>query len=1034
MTTPSPEPVTDASPPPPKSQSWLEKFSDFVGIFAPLANREAPDPASMSGDWRSRLAFVFTLISVLYAILKFVQDASGLLIKPLTPLLATPFYLVGLLLAGGALFAFYAAVQARSERSRRLSLRLFLVLVVAGLAFGGWRFYESHRPPDGFLIIIAAFEGESATRKVDVARALAEDLADELQDVDLALEIRRIPEAFAEAEAARAYGSRQGAGLVIWGWYDDEAVRTHVELLHLPTLTPGTAQIPIFFATVSANSRNPLPSLQQPALDDANYLVEKTFVFPRAESFAVSGSDQMKYAATAIVALGLLAEGKRAEAQSLLDKAITLAEQNPVALQQQEMIYLHRASLRYAKGEVAGAVADLEQAVALAPDLYEAQYNLAIAYSTHCTPARQLLPALTAAERALQLNPAASGSYHLLADLYLQAEAPEKAIATLEAALQQEANAPVTHSLLASAYTAAGRSAEAQAAAQRAVTLREQALGDLANAAVDDLLALAAAYLTAERNEQALELYQLAQQRAPEDARPQRGLAVVYYRQRQFQEAKEAFQAAIRLAPGESVNHLLLGLLYAEMGDDAQARQSWQQAADLAPCDASPHLLLAGQAYLTNQLAVAAAEYRAALAIEPTRPSILHLLGAIQWQLGQLKEAAQSLEGALVQQDEPGVRNLLATVYADQGKFAEAATNYRQVAESAPDDADFYMALALDAEAVTAAQAALAEEASAAAHQALGDAYRRVGRLDLALPEYEAAFALDPDNAALRQTLGFAHWEQGWQYYQRCQPDAALGAANAALALDPQSTLFQVQAAGFLAAQGRTAEAERTYAQLQDAGAEDVLAHFYSANWLAQAGEPEKALAQYELALSPTANLTFTSLIHLYRAQLHVQQADLAAAEDDLNGALDLLPSNAEAYLWLGDLALLRGQPSDALTHYDTALNELPAYTPITGVDAAESLRVYLLVRRGLALQRLKRPADAEQALDAALVQAQLLHKLGKGGRWPLANFAVGVVNTLLGNTAEAEQAFAAAVECDQSLAIAREVAEKHLAKLQGSP
>jgi tetratricopeptide (TPR) repeat protein len=588
--------------------------------------------------------------------------------------------------------------------------------------------------------------------------------------------------------------------------------------------------------------------------------------------------------------------------------------------------------------------------------------------------------------------------------------------------------------LLASAYTATGREAEAQEAAQRVVELREQALADPAQASIDALLELAAAYLAVERNADALAHFQIAQQKAPADARPLRGLAVVYYRQGQFQQATHAFQTAIRLAPADATNHLLLGLLYTEQGEQALAQAAWQEAAKLAPCDSSPHMLLAGQHYLANELAAAAAEYGAASAIEPAKPSLLYLLGATQWQLGQLEEAAQSLERALERKNEPGVRYLLAKVYVDQADFAAAAAQYRELARLVPIEAESYTSLALDAEAVTAAQAALASHAEATTHQQLGDAYRRAGRMDLALTEYEAAYALDASDESLRQTLSYLQWDMGWQHYQACDLENAIDAANAALALDPQSTLFQAQLAGFLAAQGRTQEVDPLYARLAEAPEEDVLAHFYSGNYLVQKGETKSALRQYALALGPTATLTFTSIVYTYRAQLYVGQEDLAAAESDLNLALEVLPDNAEARLWLGDVMLLRGEAADALSLYEEALNSLAAYTAVAGVDATELLRVYVQLRRGLALQHLNRPADADQALAAALTQAQLVRKLSAGPHWPLANFALAIVYTLLGKEAEAQQAFDAATACDQSLIAARSQAEVHLATLQGKP
>jgi tetratricopeptide (TPR) repeat protein len=172
-----------------------------------------------------------------------------------------------------------------------------------------------------------------------------------------------------------------------------------------------------------------------------------------------------------------------------------------------------------------------------------------------------------------------------------------------------------------------------------------------------------------------------------------------------------------------------------------------------------------------------------------------------------------------------------------------------------------------------------------------------------------------------------------------------------------------------------------------------------------------------------------TSLIHGGLGQIAYQQERLFAAGGEFEQALAEYPANADARAGLGDLALRAGDPAQALAAYDAALADVPAYLAGLPAENAALTRVGLQVRRSLALAQQGDTTAAAEALDQALALAEAAVTLTP--RSPLAQFAVATAHLARGESAAAEEAFARAGECDQSLLAARSRLEQGLASLQ---
>jgi tetratricopeptide (TPR) repeat protein len=279
----------------------------------------------------------------------------------------------------------------------------------------------------------------------------------------------------------------------------------------------------------------------------------------------------------------------------------------------------------------------------------------------------------------------------------------------------------------------------------------------------------------------------------------------------------------------------------------------------------------------------------------------------------------------------------------------------------------------------------------------------------------------DPENAdALAGLAGAA--------YRQCSVNTAVQSMAAAAALAPG---YRGTLAAYYEAQGRTADAEALYAELDQAPAEDVFAHLAVADYLVRSGRLDEAAQDYQQILeagSAPPGLV-TSLVHYALGQIDYNQERLFAAGGEFEQALAAFPANVDAQAGLGDLALRQGDAAQALAAYDAALAGLPQYLAGLPAENASLTGVLLHVRRSWALAQQGDEAASAESLDQALALAETAVALTP--RSPLAQFALATAHWARGETADAEAAFARAGQCDQGLIAARDRLEQGLASLQ---
>ncbi len=922
-TSPSPRPSAPApalaappfAPAPLPSPGLIGRLVKAAGWIAPLVGRDAVayDPAH---DRRQRIASILVAISVLFAALQFVVEFFNFFTRPLAPLLSVWPYLIAPLVIAAALLMFLAVRRAPTPALRRRATIGLALVSTLGLAYGAWTFIERMQPPSRFIIALAPFDGSQSSQQIDFARRIEQALIVDLAAASADVKIVRLANVVTDAATARARARDQKAALLIWGWYDDAGVSPQVEIADVPVFQRTKVGLGPLLDTVAG--ANHAPAASATTVADLTYFAHAPVALPTIALFVRDGPQQIAYLSTALLGFVLYTQGDLAQAQAFFDKALANAQASADFVVGRETLHFQRAVIRYRQRQVDAAVSDLEQALALRPDFYEAHFNLALAYSEQCTPAWQIEPALAQAAAAAQLRPADASAQRLLADLTYQAGDATAALPIAQKAAALQPDSAEAQALLATVAMRAGQPDMATAARNQALQIRRAATPADALAAQ---LALGDAYLAAGDNAAALATFQAAAERAPTNPSLLHGLGNALYANGQIEQALAAYQAWAQVAPDDPDPHLLLGILYSQQQQAQDALAELQTAMRLTPCQEAAHLLM-GRVYFQQQdLAQAAAAYQAALAINPRRADAWYVLGALRWQLDDLPAAQIALLEAT--RRDPTLTAAFFTlgrVYFDQGKFDNAVASYRQAAALQPGDASNHLALAHAYErlqewddAAAAYLAALAQQEDASTHLYLGLVRVQQGQLDAAATEIKRALALDPADALAHASLGDVYLLQG-------QPDMAADAYRQAIRADDQS-LYHQQLATALARQGKTAEAITAYQEAVARDSRNVAAYTGLGDLLGQVNRLDEAAAAYRQALALAANApaTLAALAHVEYKRCELTDA-VQAAED----AARLAPAASYYQGVLASLYEAQGRPQAAAGLY-AGLQAAPA-------------------------------------------------------------------------------------------------------------
>ncbi len=826
------EPAVPAAPPMPETGL----SATVANLLAALLGKREGAEGGGRGWWAQALA----LLGAGLAVAQYVVQVFDLINRPLAPVVRALPYAIILFLAVAAVAAALILVRPAPPAEKRIAGAALGVIAVASVTWGGWTCYNATRPPKAVIILVAEFQGDKATKGVDWGKRIYLRVRDEVVRLGLEsrVEVRRTFQGYDSSEQARATGEAQKATLVLWGWYDDLGVSPHFEILR--------------------SARRYASALAAPPVDLVDF-----------DLYARAGPQEMVYISAVVLGLARYAESDFQGAVQLFSAAIAAAPAVST-LQGQEVAYFYRGVAGLdAHQPMEAIVADLQEAARRKPDMYQAHWGLAIAYTAYCTPTLTLDAALAEAETVTRLRPADSMAYWLLGQIHAERQEWEQAAAAARKAVELDPANGDAYTGLARALEELGRNDEARAARQQALEARQKAAADQPKdpAVAQDDLGTALFFL--EQYGPAIAAYREALRLAPGNSDYHRHLAGAYHQQSKsaavgasdvLTQAIAEYQAAVHLDPYDALAFTQLADIYLELGRHEEALKAYEGAVQAAPCDADAVFLLASQYDQLGRQAEAEATFRRLAELKPSSSMAWQYLGMAAMQRGDLAAAEAGYRAAV--QAAPGEAGLhygLAGALYGLGRYAEAEAEYRRTVELAPQDAlsfsswgDALGKLGRASEAIAAYRKALeldprqaltwvslglqyelgkdwpgAEQAYAEAarlspgdamvHSAHGRALWQLRRLPEAAQEYEAAARLAPNEAGYQESLALAYAGLG-------QPDKAVAAAEATLRLNPASALAHLILAGVAEDRGDRERARAKYGLvLQYAGGNAAL-------------------------------------------------------------------------------------------------------------------------------------------------------------------------------------------------------------------
>ena len=577
----------------------------------------------------------------------------------------------------------------------------------------------------------------------------------------------------------------------------------------------------------------------------------------------------------------------------------------------------------------AGAAAPAQPAAAESPSFDDraAAYD-AFMRGRSLDRAGEVEAAVDAYRQAAELDPAASGIWAELADLYARRNRPAEAIEAGNEALDRDPDDRGAHRILGLVYAARVQSREDPSPAdvdlaidhlQRARNplspdvLQSITLGRLllsagrASAAVDALtemldrepqfsdaqVLLGRAHEALEQWDEAAAAYERAVQYSPRRARYRRRLADALANAGQTDRAIEVLHDLVRLRPDDPDGWYRLADLEMEAGDYDAAEAAARHVVDLEPGGLRGAYALSralgGKRQYREMAEVLGPMVQRARAggVDPRQVAgLLQQLGSARQSLGEFDGAAEALAEALeLVPSHLGLQAQLVQVYLDAGRLDAAADLVAEVRRSRSESLAL---LRLDAEVLSARgavdeAAALLERArdryedQPIAHVALALLYSDHGRTGEAVEVLRAAEVRFPDETLIVFQLGAA-FERGRRY------EEAEGAFRRVLEQDP----------------------------------DDARTLNYLGYMLAERGErldESVDLIRRALDLDPHNGAYLDSLGWAY-----FKQGELELAESPLRAASDQLPRNSVVQDHMGDLLFRFERYAEAIDAWERAL------------------------------------------------------------------------------------------------------------------
>ncbi len=331
-----------------------------------------------------------------------------------------------------------------------------------------------------------------------------------------------------------------------------------------------------------------------------------------------------------------------------------------------------------------------------------------------------------------------------------------------------------------------------------------------------------------ENYDQALRFYNLAYELDPDNLDTYRQIGRTHLSLGQTGQALNVFTQIAQRQPDDPQSYRDLGFMYQAIGDDARAQNAFAQVLSYNGATVQDYDALATLFVNTGQWQSAIDVYSQGLALSPQNVMLRRKIAWTHAQIGEIARARAHYDIALgLAPDDPQTSRELAHLYQQIGERETARVTYERVIEIAPDDpqshddmGQFLVSIGQVAEALPYFATALERdftssqvsgglygvvERRAEAYFLLGDLsntisnyeyllasdvvvnarlaevyalrganYRQTNREDLAIADFERAFALMPDQISYRDAVVNLRYLRGTDAYNTANYDLAI--------------------------------------------------------------------------------------------------------------------------------------------------------------------------------------------------------------------------------------------------------------------
>lgn len=626
--------------------------------------------------------------------------------------------------------------------------------------------------------------------------------------------------------------------------------------------------------------------------------------------------------------------GRYSEALDAVNQSIALLEERGVELAEN---YWRRAITRSYLKDYTGAIADVDKAIEINPDLailYRSRANFRSEQDNYDT---------------------------------------EKVLADYNQSIQLSPNEPTAYAHRGAFYAQIGKREEFKQDFDKAISL------DPVNARIYSQRG--DAYYSLRETQQAYADYTEAIRLAPEEA-------YEYYASRgnarrrngDFEGAIQDYTEALKFRSNYVIAYRGRGYAYAQLGDATKAFQDLDKVVELTPEDSWIYTWRGDAYFALGDKEAGKKEYETAISkSSELAPNFYKIRGDRLKNLDDYQGAISDYQAAIsLDPENHSYHNKLAILYHDQKDYDKAIESYTEAIRLAPNEALYYSNRGNSYQELEQYDQALADVNKAISisseydyiYAVRGFIYHRQAKYDQAITDYTRAIELNP-NRALSYTY------RGYTYALKQQYPEAIDDFTQAIALDSENGVNYFDRGLMYSLQGNQQEAirdlEKSVALYEQQGKTDDPNYIEAQNQLAtlrenqatdtQSTSPSPDDAQSYLTLADEryqqedytrAVAAYTEAIRLQpdnhtayqgRALALVQQNQINSAISDLDKALEIQPDFKQARLLRAVLKQGQQDYQGALADYDQALTE-PKYSGIGAELGTEEGVTGIIVRQ----------------------------------------------------------------------------------------